>query len=57
MSAARAYLRLARPHHWVKNAFVLTGLLFGHVAGDPARVAAALAAAAAFCLCRVRCMR
>ncbi|MBI3376210.1 MAG: decaprenyl-phosphate phosphoribosyltransferase [Betaproteobacteria bacterium] len=50
MSAAGAFLELARPHHWVKNAFVLTGLLFGHVAGDPARVAAALAAAAAFCL-------
>lgn len=44
------YLRLARPHHWVKNAFVLTGLLFGHVAGDPERVAAALAATVAFCL-------
>ena len=47
---ALAYWRLARPHHWVKNAFVLTGLLFGHVAGDPAYVAAALAATAAFCL-------
>lgn len=50
MSVARAYIRLARPRHWVKNAFVLTGLLFGHVAGDPAYVAAALAATAAFCL-------
>lgn len=50
MSAARAYIRLARPHHWVKNAFVLTGLLFGHVAGDPAYVVAALTATAAFCL-------
>ena len=29
-----AYLRLARPHHWVKNGFVLTGLLFGHALGD-----------------------
>ncbi len=50
MSAVRDYFQLARPHHWVKNAFVLTGLLFGHVAGDPARVAAALAVTAAFCL-------
>ena len=50
VSIAAALLELARPHHWVKNAFVLTGLLFGHIAGDPARVAAALAATAAFCL-------
>ena len=50
MSAARAYLWLARPHHWVKNAFVLTGLLFGHVSHDAERVGAALAATAAFCL-------
>ena len=46
----RAYWRLARPHHWVKNGFVLTGLLFGHVAGDSGYVAAAVAAAVAFCL-------
>lgn len=45
-----AYVWLARPHHWVKNAFVLTGLLFGHVAGDSRYVAAALAATLAFCL-------
>jgi 4-hydroxybenzoate polyprenyltransferase len=50
MRSVRAYFQLARPHHWVKNAFVLTGLLFGHVAGDPAYLAAALAATLAFCL-------
>lgn len=50
MNAAGAFLELARPQHWVKNAFVLTGMVFGHVAGDPAQVAAALAATAAFCL-------
>ena len=27
-------LRLIRPKHWVKNAFVLVGLLFGHAWGD-----------------------
>ena len=48
--SARAVLQLLRPHHWVKNGFVLAGLLFGHAGGDPALVAAALAATAAFCL-------
>lgn len=45
-----AYLQLARPIQWVKNGFVLTGLLFGHALGDSGLVAAALAATAAFCL-------
>jgi 4-hydroxybenzoate polyprenyltransferase len=48
--SARAYLQLARPHHWTKNGFVLAGLLFAHAWGDAALVAAALAATAAFCL-------
>ena len=43
-------IQLVRPHHWVKNGFVLAGLLFGHAWHDPALVAAALAATAAFCL-------
>ena len=47
---AAAYFRLARPQQWVKNGFVLTGIVFGHALGNPATVAAALAAAAAFCL-------
>lgn len=42
--------RLARPHHWVKNGFVLMGLLFGHAWDQPGAVAAALLATAAFCL-------
>jgi 4-hydroxybenzoate polyprenyltransferase len=56
MSAARrsggagAYLRLARPHHWIKNGFVFTGLLFGHAWQIDGMLAAALLAAAAFCL-------
>jgi len=47
---ARDVVQLLRPEHWVKNGFVLAGLLFGHAWGDPALVAAALAATAAFCL-------
>ena len=43
-------VRLLRPHHWLKNGFVLTGLLFGHAATDPQKLAAAIAATAAFCL-------
>ena len=43
-------LRLARPHHWSKNGFVLAGLLFGHAWSVPPVVAAALAATLAFCL-------
>ena len=48
--SARDVLQLLRPHHWVKNGFVLAGLLFGHAWGDPALVAAALGATLAFCL-------
>ena len=45
-----ALLRLMRPHQWVKNAFVFTGLLFGHAWNDPALVTQVLIAFAAFCL-------
>lgn len=48
--AVRDVLQLLRPRHWVKNGFVLAGLLFGHAWDEPALVAAALAATAAFCL-------
>ena len=43
-------LRLMRPHQWVKNSFVLTGLLFGHAWHDPVFVTHAIIAFAAFCL-------
>lgn len=43
-------LRLMRPHQWIKNTFVLTGLLFGHAWHDPALVSKVLFAFAAFCL-------
>jgi 4-hydroxybenzoate polyprenyltransferase len=47
---ARDFVQLLRPHHWVKNGFVLAGLLFGHAWNEPALVHAALAVTAAFCL-------
>jgi 4-hydroxybenzoate polyprenyltransferase len=43
-------IELLRPRQWVKNAFVLVGLLFGHAWREPAMVGAALCATAAFCL-------
>jgi 4-hydroxybenzoate polyprenyltransferase len=46
----RAFVELLRPRQWVKNGFVLTGLLFGHAWRDPATLEAALWATLAFCL-------
>ncbi len=43
-------LRLMRPHQWVKNAFVFTGLLFGHAWHDQHLVVLVLMVFAAFCL-------
>ncbi|MFZ2162872.1 MAG: decaprenyl-phosphate phosphoribosyltransferase [Sideroxyarcus sp.] len=43
-------LRLMRPHQWVKNTFVFTGLLFGHAWHDPNLVTHVMLAFAAFCL-------
>lgn len=45
-----AYVRLARPQQWIKNGFVLPGLVFGHALDQPDTVMAALMATAAFCL-------
>ena len=47
---ARAFLRLMRPHQWIKNGFVFLGVVFGHGWDDPALVADVLALFAAFCL-------
>lgn len=41
-------LRLMRPHQWVKNAFVFTGLLFGHAWHNPLLVQHVIIAAIAF---------
>jgi 4-hydroxybenzoate polyprenyltransferase len=45
-----ALLQLLRPRQWVKNGFVLIGLLFGHAWHSPATVEAALVVTVAFCL-------
>jgi 4-hydroxybenzoate polyprenyltransferase len=46
----KAYFELARPSQWVKNGFVLVGLLFGHGWNDPQTVASSLTVFAGFCL-------
>ncbi len=43
-------IRLARPYQWVKNSFVLVGLLFGHAWGDAETLRDAALVFAAFCL-------
>ena len=45
-----ALIRLLRPQQWLKNGFVLVGLLFGHAWRDPAKLEQALWAFIAFCL-------
>ena len=49
MRRAYAYLELLRPRQWVKNAFVLVGLIFGHAYLDPSMLQAALSATVEFC--------
>jgi len=51
-SASRplAWVRLLRPHQWLKNTFVLAGLLFGRLWHQTDLVHLALLSAAAFCL-------
>lgn len=44
------WLRLLRPHQWLKNGFVLVGMLFAHAWEEPGLVYKALAATVAFCL-------
>ena len=50
MRRAFALVELLRPQQWVKNAFVLVGLIFGHAYREPAMLLAALTATAAFCI-------
>ena len=45
-----ALIRLLRPQQWLKNSFVLVGILFGHAWRDPEKLGAALWSVAAFCL-------
>lgn len=50
MNGLKPYLKLLRPHQWVKSGFVLVGLVFGHAWRDPLLVLSVLIAAAAFAL-------
>lgn len=50
MTRTLAFIELLRPRQWIKNAFVLVGLIFGHAYREPAMVIAALSATASFCL-------
>lgn len=43
-------IQLLRPHQWLKNGFVLVGLLFAHAWNDGAKLSHALIAFVAFCL-------
>lgn len=44
------WIKLLRPHQWLKNAFVLAGLLFSHGWNQPLQVQLAVLAFLAFCL-------
>lgn len=50
MSRLADLLRLLRPRQWVKNAFVLVGLIFGHAWGDPVQAMKVAWLFAGFCL-------
>ncbi len=50
MNALKPYLKLLRPHQWVKSGFVFVGLLFGHAWNNTLLVHSVLFAAAAFAL-------
>ena len=46
----RALIALMRPGHWLKNSFVLVGLIYGHFWNQPALLGAIALVFAAFCL-------
>lgn len=46
----KAFVQLLRPHQWIKNAFVFTGLIFAHAWNQPSLIYAVTIAAIAFCL-------
>lgn len=50
MTRPALILRLMRPHQWLKNGFVLVGLIFGHGWTDAALLGRVLTLLAAFCL-------
>jgi 4-hydroxybenzoate polyprenyltransferase len=50
MSQVKLLIRSLRPQQWLKNGFVLVGLLFGHAWHDPPRLVQGLYAFSIFCL-------
>ena len=50
LARVASLIELLRPRQWIKNAFVLVGLVFGHAWRDPLMVNAALCTTLAFCL-------
>jgi decaprenyl-phosphate phosphoribosyltransferase len=46
----RAYLRLARPHHWIKNGFVAAPAVFAGLTSDRTALPRVAGGIAAFCL-------
>lgn len=50
MGGLHQYLKLLRPHQWVKSGFVFVGLLFGHAWHDTELVMQVVLAATAFAL-------
>ena len=50
MKKLQAYLKLMRPHQWIKNGFVFTGLVFGHAWTDMELVIKVVLVTAAFSL-------
>lgn len=50
MKKLKAYLKLMRPHQWIKNGFVFTGLIFGHAWNDMVLVGMVVLVTIAFSL-------
>ncbi len=49
MQKITQFIRLLRPHQWLKNAFVFTGLIFAHAWHQPQIIIAVINATIAFC--------
>ena len=50
MKSLKPYIKLLRPHQWIKSSFVFVGLLFGHVWSNESLVENVLLVAAAFAM-------
>lgn len=50
MQKIKSFVRLLRPHQWIKNAFVFTGLVFAHAWHQPQIILSVINAFIAFCL-------